>query len=171
MHNIALARRYAYQVIVIEELNKCGCEVNFLQRPISDDPEEKLLLQMQGVIAEYERAKIIERTRRGRLYNARKGHFLMWSILTNETYIGKAYYNREFCVKPKKPRNSMAYRKYENTTKKNMWWYSRNNTQHKYLLRRLVRCGECGYKMFGAYKGKYAYYNMHAGEKTHTNAS
>jgi site-specific DNA recombinase len=34
---------------------------------------------MQGIIAEYERAKIIERTRRGKLYNARKGHFLMWS--------------------------------------------------------------------------------------------
>jgi site-specific DNA recombinase len=59
-----LARRYAYQVIVIEELEKCGCEVIFLQRPISNDPEEQLLLQMQGVIAEYERAKIIERTRR-----------------------------------------------------------------------------------------------------------
>ena len=52
-----LARRYAYQVIVIEELNKYGCEVIFLQRPISDDPEEKLLLQMQGIIAEYERTK------------------------------------------------------------------------------------------------------------------
>ncbi len=47
-----LARSYAYQVIVIEELNKYGCEVIFLQRPISDDPEEKLLIQMQGVIAE-----------------------------------------------------------------------------------------------------------------------
>jgi site-specific DNA recombinase len=45
-------------------LEKCGCEVIFLQRPISDDPEEKLLIQMQGIIAEYERAKIMERTRR-----------------------------------------------------------------------------------------------------------
>jgi site-specific DNA recombinase len=74
-----LARRYAYQVIVIEELNKCGCEIIFLQRPISDNPEENLLIQMQGIIAEYERTKILERTRRGRLFKARHGNFLNWS--------------------------------------------------------------------------------------------
>jgi site-specific DNA recombinase len=74
-----LARRYAYQVIVIEELNKCGCEVVFLQKPITDDPEENLLIQMQGIIAEYERTKILERTRRGRLFKARHGNFLNWS--------------------------------------------------------------------------------------------
>jgi len=259
-----LARRYAYQVIVIEELEKNGCGVIFLQRPISDDPEEQLLLQMQGIIAEYERAKIIERTRRGRLFKARQGHFLMWSnppygyryqpvsngqpgyaiiheeeaelvkqifhwyveeglstykiadrlnrmgirprkggrgwapsairlILINETYIGKAYYNRKYCVEPKKLRNPMAYRRNEKTTKKlrprnewieievpaiidkdvfrkageqlkkNIWWSLRNNTKHQYLLRRLVRCGECGYKMCGVFKDKYAYYTCRKG--------
>lgn len=259
-----LARRYAYQVIVIEELKMCGCEVIFLQKPISDDPEENLLIQMQGIIAEYERTKILERTRRGRLFKARQGHFLNWPsppygyryqpisggqpgyaviheeeaelvkqifhwyveegistykiakrlnlisihprkggkgwapatirlILANETYIGKAYYNRRFGVKPKKPRNSMAYRKYEHTSakfrpksewieievpaiidedifrrakeqlKKNTWWSSRNNTKHQYLLRRLVRCGECGYKMAGIFHGKYTYYKCRKG--------
>ncbi|MCX9012273.1 MAG: recombinase zinc beta ribbon domain-containing protein [Candidatus Methanoperedens sp.] len=42
--------------------------------------------------------------------------------------------------------------------KRNTWWAPRNNTQHPYLLRRLVRCGECGYKMWGVFRGKYAYY-------------
>ena len=68
-----LARRFAYQEIVIEELERYGCRVEFIERPISDNPEDRLLLQFQGVIAEYERSKILERTRRGRLYKARQG--------------------------------------------------------------------------------------------------
>ena len=259
-----LARNYAYQVVVSEELVKHGCDVFFLQRPISDDPDERLLLQMQGIIAEYERAKIIERTRRGRLFKARQGHFLNWGtppygyryqpvsnghpgyaviheeeaelvkqifnwyveeglstykiaerltsmgiptrkggeewapatirlILKNETYIGKAHYHRMLSIEPKKPRNPLAYRKNEKTTKKprprsewieievpaiidedsfrraneqlkkNTWWSARNNTKHQYLLRCLVRCGECGYKMTGVLNGKYAYYRCRKG--------
>ncbi len=68
-----LARRFAYQEIVLEELERYGCQVEFLERPISDNVEDRLLLQMQGVIAEYERRKILERTRRGRLHRAREG--------------------------------------------------------------------------------------------------
>ena len=62
-----LARRYAYQVVVMEELQKCGCPADFVNREIARTPEDQMLLAMQGVIAEYERAKIAERTRRGRL--------------------------------------------------------------------------------------------------------
>ena len=62
-----LARRYAYQVLLLEELRKAACEVEFLERPISDDPHDQLLLQIQGAIAEYERAVLGERSRRGKL--------------------------------------------------------------------------------------------------------
>ena len=48
-----LARRYAYQVLLIEEFRRAGCEIVFLHRPISDDPNDQLLLQIQGAIAEY----------------------------------------------------------------------------------------------------------------------
>ena len=41
-----------------------------------DDPEATLLVQVQGVIAEYERAKIAERNRRGRLFRARAGEIV-----------------------------------------------------------------------------------------------
>jgi site-specific DNA recombinase len=58
-----LARRFAYQEIVIEELERYGCKVEFLERPISDNPEDRLLQQFQGILAEYERYKILERTR------------------------------------------------------------------------------------------------------------
>jgi site-specific DNA recombinase len=47
-----LARKYAYQVLLLEEFRRVGCEVVFLQHPISDDPNDQLLLQIQGAMAE-----------------------------------------------------------------------------------------------------------------------
>ena len=68
-----LSRRYAYQVLLLEELQRWGVEVRFLKQPPPDSPEQRLLVQIQGAIAEYERARIMERTRRGRLFWARQG--------------------------------------------------------------------------------------------------
>jgi site-specific DNA recombinase len=68
-----LARKYAYQVLLLDELQRCGVEVIFLNHPLGKTPEEDLLLQVQGMVAEYERAKILERSRRGKLHAARKG--------------------------------------------------------------------------------------------------
>ena len=68
-----LARRYAYQVLLVEEFRRAGTEVVFLNRAIGGSAEDDLLLQVQGVIAEYERAKILERGRRGRRHAARSG--------------------------------------------------------------------------------------------------
>jgi site-specific DNA recombinase len=71
-----LARKYAYQVLLMEEFRRAGCEVVFLHRPISDDPNDQLLLQIQGAIAEYERAVLAERFRRGKLQKAREGNII-----------------------------------------------------------------------------------------------
>ena len=68
-----LSRKYAYQVLLVEEFTRCGVEIVFLNHPIGTNPEETLLLQVQGMIAEYERAKIVERSRRGKLHAARRG--------------------------------------------------------------------------------------------------
>src|SRR4051812_14442252 len=68
-----LARRHAHQVLLMEEFRRAGTEVVFLNRPIAGTAEDDLLLQIQGVIAEYERAKILERSRRGRRHAARAG--------------------------------------------------------------------------------------------------
>jgi site-specific DNA recombinase len=70
-----LARRYAYQVVLLEEFRRAGCDVEFVHRPISDDPHDQLLLQIQGAVAEYERALLGERFRRGKLQKARAGHW------------------------------------------------------------------------------------------------
>ena len=68
-----LARKYAYQVLIVDELQKQGIEIIFLNRAIGASPEEDLLLQMQGMFAEYERAKIMERSRRGKRHGATRG--------------------------------------------------------------------------------------------------
>ena len=63
-----LARAYAYQVLILEEFERLGVKVRFLEGPAPGDvPQATLLVQMQGVIAEYEKAKIAERNRRGKL--------------------------------------------------------------------------------------------------------
>lgn len=85
-----LSRRYAYQVLVVDELRKQGVEVVFLNRAIGVSPEEDLLLQMQGMFAEYERAKIIERSRRGKRYKASRGSV---SVLSGAPY-GYRYVSR-----------------------------------------------------------------------------
>src|SRR6058998_3169814 len=68
-----LARKYAYQVLLVEEFRRAGVEVIFLNRALGQSPEDDLLLQVQGMIAEYERAKIMERHRRGKRHAARMG--------------------------------------------------------------------------------------------------
>jgi site-specific DNA recombinase len=68
-----LARKYAYQVLLVDEFRRAGVEVVFLNRALGQSPEDDLLLQVQGMIAEYERAKIIERHRRGKRHAARAG--------------------------------------------------------------------------------------------------
>lgn len=69
-----LARKFAHQAILLEEMDKHGCQVIFLnQDGLPDSPETKMLIQMQGMFAEYEREKILERTRRGRRHSAARG--------------------------------------------------------------------------------------------------
>src|SRR6266498_4339578 len=69
-----LARRYAYQVLLLEELERAGVEVMFARGgEHAGSPEDELLRQFQGMIAEYERAQIRERTRRGKVHRARQG--------------------------------------------------------------------------------------------------
>jgi site-specific DNA recombinase len=75
-----LARAYAYQVLVLDELDRFGVTVGFTDSPglSADDPQSVLLTQVQGVIAEYEKAKIAERYRRGKLFRARAGEVVTW---------------------------------------------------------------------------------------------
>ncbi len=85
------ARNYAYQVLLLDELNRQGVEVIFLNRPLGQSAEDQLLLQVQGVIAEYERAKFLERSRRGKRHAAQEGRV---GILCHAPY-GYRYVNKQ----------------------------------------------------------------------------
>jgi site-specific DNA recombinase len=78
-----LARDFAHQILLIDEFNRAGVEIVFLNHNVDDSPEGNLLLQIQGVIAQYERSKILERSRRGRQHAARVGAV---SVLSGAPY-------------------------------------------------------------------------------------
>ncbi len=74
-----LARNYVHQMVLLEEFAQFGCQITFLDRPMSDDPHDHLLLQIRGAVAEYERILIAERMRRGRLNKLQAGLLLPWT--------------------------------------------------------------------------------------------
>src|SRR5580693_9016396 len=78
-----LSRKYAYQILLIEELARHGVETLFVRAPQGDSAEDQLLVQFQGMIAEYERAQILERSRRGKRHRAQTGEV---SVLSGAPY-------------------------------------------------------------------------------------
>jgi site-specific DNA recombinase len=68
-----LARSYVQLMVLLEELERSGCEVAFPDRPMGREPQDQLLLQIRGAVAEYERTLIAERMRRGRQAKLRAG--------------------------------------------------------------------------------------------------
>ena len=68
-----LARKFAYQALLIEEFTRAGARVEFIKGPRGDTPEDQLLVQFQGMFAEYEKAQILERYRRGKAHRAKAG--------------------------------------------------------------------------------------------------
>jgi len=82
-----LARQFAYQYVVTEEFERAGCQVVFISQGVATTPAERMLQEMTGVFAAYERAPITERGRRGRLFPARQGHLWMPQAPYGCTYL------------------------------------------------------------------------------------
>ena len=78
-----LSRKYAYQILLIEEFARHGVETVFVKSPQGNSAEDQLLVQFQGMIAEYERAQILERSRRGKRHRAQLGEV---SVMSNAPY-------------------------------------------------------------------------------------
>ena len=85
-----LARSYAHQAVLVEEFMHAGTRIVFLNRPLGQSPEDDLLLQVQGMFAEYERTRMLERSRRGKRHLAQTGAV---SVLSRAPY-GYRYVNR-----------------------------------------------------------------------------
>jgi site-specific DNA recombinase len=74
-----LARKYVHQMLLMEEFEHGGCQVEFIDQPMSQTPHDQLLVQIRGAVAEYERSLIAERMRRGRLQKYQAGCLLPWT--------------------------------------------------------------------------------------------
>ncbi|MEV6013687.1 recombinase family protein, partial [Streptomyces sp. NPDC051976] len=86
-----LARKFAYQALLIEEFARAGTRVEFGRGPRSDTPEDQLMVQFQGMFAEYEKAQLMERYRRGKTYRARSGSI---------NVLGGARSDTDTCARP-----------------------------------------------------------------------
>ena len=74
-----LSRNFVHQTLLLEEFQPHGVQVEFLDRPMSEDPHDQLLLQIRGAVAEYERTLIADQMRRGRLRKLNAGVLLPWT--------------------------------------------------------------------------------------------
>ncbi len=97
-----LSRKSAHQILLIEEMKRLGVDFSFVNRNIGETPEDQMLLQIQGVVAEYEREKIIERSRRGKLYAAKSGKVSVLSAAPYGYYYQKtsAEQNAAYLIHP-----------------------------------------------------------------------
>ncbi len=74
-----LSRKLAHQAFLMDELQRFGCQIEFLDHPIGQDPHDQLMLQIRGAFAEYDRTQIAERMRRGRQAKLKAGMMLPWA--------------------------------------------------------------------------------------------
>src|SRR3954469_19107290 len=78
-----LSRKYASHFLERGDSPRHGVETRFVKAPQGDSAEDQLLVQFQGMIAEYERAQILERSRRGKRHRAQLGEV---SVMSNAPY-------------------------------------------------------------------------------------
>src|ERR1017187_2084776 len=95
-----LSRKYAYQILLMEELARHGVETLFVKAAQGATAEDQLLVQFQGMIAEYERAQILERSRRGKRHRARSGEI---SVMSGAPY-GYRYIRKRLTTLPPRTR-------------------------------------------------------------------
>jgi site-specific DNA recombinase len=123
-----LARRYSYQQLVIEELQEKGVDVIFLHQAKAETPEDKVLQGFQGLFAEYERVKIAERMRRGKLHKARNGNIVN----------GPAPYGYDYIPKTKNKEGHYAINEKEAAVVRKIFhWIADEGTTLRGVIRRL----------------------------------
>jgi site-specific DNA recombinase len=84
-----LMRSLPLQMLIEEECEKYGVALEFVMLPSDQSAEGKLLRQMRGVFAEFEKAKLKERTTRGRKEKLLAGHVTGGRAPFGYRYVGK----------------------------------------------------------------------------------
>ncbi len=161
--------------MLIDELKRYGIEIVFFNHDVGGSPEEQLLLQVQGMVAEYERAKIMERSRRGKLHAARQG---------SVSAIGKAPYGYRY-ISGKETHGQAIYQidlEKARTVRQMFEWSGQERVPLQGIGRRLDNQGiltPTGKNKWSrtsiwqilknpAYKGTAAYGRTHAGPRRRT---
>lgn len=72
-----LSRNLTNQLIIAEEIEKSGAAITFVTGDYDSSPEGRLFFSMKGAISAYDKAKIRERTSRGRRAKATKGKIVL----------------------------------------------------------------------------------------------
>ncbi|QOD38532.1 recombinase family protein [Candidatus Wolbachia massiliensis] len=76
-----LSRKSAHQMFLLDEFEKAGVEVIFLNYKVEKNPESRLFLKMQGLLSECETLRTMERSRGGRIHRARKGEMSVINVV------------------------------------------------------------------------------------------
>jgi site-specific DNA recombinase len=96
-----LSRKLAHQLLLSEEFEQAGVALRIVTMPEgAATPEAQLLTNVRGIIAEYERAKIIERTGRGRRGRAQAGHVTYGGRTLGYVYVKHADRGAHYEVHP-----------------------------------------------------------------------
>ena len=101
-----LARKFAYQALLLEEFARAGVRVEFVKGPRGETPEDQLLVQFQGIFAEYEKAQLAERYRRGKAYRARTGSV---NVLSGAPFGYRYVRKTDLCVPPTRSSSARRY--------------------------------------------------------------
>lgn len=89
-----IARKYAFIQLIVDELEALGKQVLFVTMPPANDDTDKLLFGVKGIFAEYERARIADRFRLGKLRKARDGYVITSTAPYGYEYIRKDQSNQ-----------------------------------------------------------------------------
>ncbi|MGH8068752.1 MAG: recombinase family protein [Candidatus Entotheonellia bacterium] len=89
-----LSRNLGHQMLIAEEFERAGVKLLIVSHPMEQGPEGWLFFQMRGALAEYERATILERTKRGLLGRAKAGHVNGGRVPLGYRYISAPHQGR-----------------------------------------------------------------------------
>jgi site-specific DNA recombinase len=138
-----LSRKYAYQVLLAEELSRCGVEPVFLKAPSGATPEDQLLVQFQGMIAEYERAQIAERSRRGKRHPLRQHNGLASRDSANHERPRQDWIEIAVPALVSEETFALAQEQLEQNKR-----HSPRRTIEPTLLQGMLVCERCGYGLY-----------------------